>query len=31
MTWWQWNSTEVDGFRRRLEGKNDIGDMKDPF
>lgn len=31
MTWWQWNWTEVDGFRRCLEGKNDIGDMSDPF
>lgn len=31
MTWCQWNSTEVDGFRRCLKGKNDIGDMSDPF
>ena len=31
MTWWQWNSTEVEGFRRCLEGKNDIGGMSDPF
>ena len=31
MTCWQWEWTEVDAFRRHFGGKNDVGDMNDPF